>query len=428
MKIKLKNKMIILLIAVNLIFVVLALFIKIHLPYKEWVKGPIMHSFSAYSTEHASMLFWTATAFMLDIYVVLVLFVKRFILNHNILKIRILTTLVILLITGISFITTEYSIRFVIRLSPWYTSFRPHPDLLWWNRPNINSSKETADLIHAGTNSFSFRYNEDFNYNKVDNEYRIFVLGNSSTFGSNVGDNETFSYNLELMLKKQYSDRKIMVINAACPGHTTYQNNIELKDMIIPFHPDMVIIANNNDAALEYMKEKDRFINNKVIKRINQFLYKYDYYLLLQRVIADYKLVYAANIRNVCKPKLTQRVPIDDYITALENIINTSKQNKVKTMFVNMPVNYATLDKFPKLRTMYYSKEHQETLKNICRMNNQILVDADAEFNRVYIKGLYQTILVDGIETEAHFHPSAKGHLKIAEILFKEILEKKLIQ
>lgn len=412
------------LVILNICFFLLAFIIKVPLPFVEWRKGPPMHSYVAYSPDKAPKIFWVATAVFLDIYF-LIIFLFHYVIIRNRMALRKWFYFsIILMILGVSFFTVEYGARLFIKHSPWYTQFRPHPLLYWWNRPNLRNFIGPSDGVPKSTNSFGFRYKEDIPYEKTVDEYRIFVLGDSSTFGHGVNDEETFAAQLERMLNKYSNNYKFRVINAACPGHTTYQNLIVLKHMVLPFHPDMVIIANNDDHALEYMEEKERAYRNPFIRRLNIVLYRSDYYLLFQRVILDIKIFFLTKLKIISFPSLVRRVSLKDYKNNLKEFIKIAKKNNIQLIFIKMPINMHTLELFPGLKKMIYDEAYPETLSRLCQEEKQILVDVHAQWHKRKEKGLYERFCYNGYKTEAPYHPNTKGHLRIARQIFNVIHNK----
>jgi len=419
-------KLFLFLLIVNICLILLAFAIKIPLPFTEWRKGPPMHSYFAYSSDKAPKIFWVATAAFLDIYIFLIFLFYYVVLRKRTVLLKWFYFFFIFAFLGISFSTVEYGVRLFIKHSPWYTQFRPHPFLYWWNRPNLHSFIGPSDDIPKSTNSFGFRYKEDISNEKAKDEYRIFVLGDSSAFGHGVRDEETFAAQLEKMLNNNPNNYKFRVINAACPGHSTYQNLIALRQMILQFYPDMIIVANNDDHALEYIEDKERTYHNSFIQRLNIILYHSDYYLLFQRVISDIKISLLTKLRAVNSPSFVRRVSLEDYKNNLKDFIKIAKENNIQLIFIKMPINMQTLDLFPDLKEMIYDGAYPEALTRLCQDENQILIDINAEWRKKRERGLYEDFYHCNYKTEAPYHPSAEGHLRIAKRIFNIIHNKVL--
>jgi len=322
----------------------------------------------------------------------------------------------------------EYAVRLYIKNSPWYTQFRPHPLLYWYNRINLRDLVDNSDNVPRSTNSCGFRYKEEIPVDKPVNEYRIFVLGDSSAFGHGVYDSESFSAQLEKKLNKDYGKYRFRVINTACPGHTTYQGLIILKKMILGFTPDMIIVAYNNDPGLEYLEEKRRAFQNPFITNLNIILYHSDYYLLLQRVAADFKLALLSRHRGGSCLPLVRRVSLEDYKKNIKKFMLIARQHNIRLVFIKMPVNLHALKESPDLKKFFYDENYRNALTEICRQGGYVLVDVDADWSGKDKLNLFQSVNYQGQKSQAHFHPNANGHREIAEQVYNAITQGGLIR
>jgi lysophospholipase L1-like esterase len=90
-------------------------------------------------------------------------------------------------------------------------------------------------------NSLGFR-SQEFSAKKIPGGYRIFCLGGSDTYGTNLTNDQTWPAQLEEALNSYQKERHFEVINAAVPGYTTMEGAINLITRILPLEPDMVIL------------------------------------------------------------------------------------------------------------------------------------------------------------------------------------------
>jgi len=97
------------------------------------------------------------------------------------------------------------------------------------------------DLETVSTNSFGFRGGEIFK-DKPQNVYRIFMVGGSTTFGSAVFDNMTISHQLQKKFENIDSQYNVEVINAGVSGSFSLPETKLVKNKIIEFKPDMIIV------------------------------------------------------------------------------------------------------------------------------------------------------------------------------------------
>ncbi len=91
------------------------------------------------------------------------------------------------------------------------------------------------------TNSLGYR-GPEFSITKPDNTFRILMLGDSTTFGVGSNDNETFSVQLENLLKDKIA-KKVEVINAGfASGLSPDTYYLYLKEKGLKLNPDLVLV------------------------------------------------------------------------------------------------------------------------------------------------------------------------------------------
>ncbi len=102
-------------------------------------------------------------------------------------------------------------------------------------------------------NSEGFRGTE-ISQVKPDDSYRIFMVGGSTTFGSgSSSDNSTITGFLQQNFDNTYLNKKIEVVNAGHDGMFSWDETESIKNKIINYDPDLVIIYNGaNDLQYSY--------------------------------------------------------------------------------------------------------------------------------------------------------------------------------
>lgn len=81
--------------------------------------------------------------------------------------------------------------------------------------------------------------------------FRIACLGDSHTYGFAVGDGATWPAQLEARLRERLPGRAIEVLNAGVNGYDTVQEVQWLKEGVLGFEPDLVLLAYfANDAVV----------------------------------------------------------------------------------------------------------------------------------------------------------------------------------
>ncbi len=100
-------------------------------------------------------------------------------------------------------------------------------------------------------NSEGFRGTE-FSPIKPNNTYRIVMIGGSTTFGSGVFDNETVPFQLEQKFQSETSEFNVEVINAGIGGSWSKLEVDLIKNRIIDYDPNLLIVYDGaNDALVE---------------------------------------------------------------------------------------------------------------------------------------------------------------------------------
>jgi lysophospholipase L1-like esterase len=99
-------------------------------------------------------------------------------------------------------------------------------------------------------------HDDDFPLTKRGQEFRGVVLGDSITMGHGVTSNETFSNQLERLLRSRHPDRTYQIINTGVQGYSTFQEyNVLLRSLV--FQPDFIAVGFcMNDPVEPYVIDK----------------------------------------------------------------------------------------------------------------------------------------------------------------------------
>ena len=111
-----------------------------------------------------------------------------------------------------------------------------------------NQKTETISI-----NSLGFR-GPEFTADKPENTYRIFLVGGSTMFGSAASsDATTIPGYLQQLMNDETFDFNIQVINAGISGANSVTENKLIKEKLIGFDPDLIIMYDGvNDLRAEY--------------------------------------------------------------------------------------------------------------------------------------------------------------------------------
>lgn len=136
-------------------------------------------------------------------------------------------------------------------------------------------------------NSFGFR-GPEFSMPKPAGLFRIFALGESTTFGwKEVASHEqAWPALLEAKLRRAYPGRAIEVINAGVPGYTSIEQRINFMLRISKLEPDAILIYHgNNDLNWSWVPDvKTKLVYGRELPDYNDTWYNraidYSYVLM----------------------------------------------------------------------------------------------------------------------------------------------------
>lgn len=388
----------------------------------DWRKGPLVKDYSPYSTNHAGRIIWPVMAGMLDLYLLGMLAYNRWVRRRvNPGRRGWVDGAAACLALLVVFVAGEATTRYVI-FKTMYLQYHPDPELFWYNRPNLRNHTDVTDEAYRTTNALGFRMTREVAAKKAKDEYRIFVIGDSSTFGLGVNDAEAYAQVIERTLSK-LSGRKVTVINTASPGHTTFQGMVLLKRHGLDMQPDLVLWSYNNDSCLDMVMDKDRIAASPTVRAVQRVLYRSDVYLLARRVVLD--AVYGWQLEKYRKlyPKekngWVRRVPFEDYKSFLFELLWLGRQRGFHVFFIRMPLNRPMCEQMPIYYTSFDMK-YRNYLTDMCQeyqlncANFESMFDEWSNTPDLYLPGHL-------------FHPSVKGHRIIGEHVARAIFEKGLM-
>ncbi|MEW5944858.1 MAG: SGNH/GDSL hydrolase family protein [bacterium] len=131
--------------------------------------------------------------------------------------------------------------------------FTPSPDTLWKHK--AGSTYRFDARAEAGGRKVKFVSTEEINSDgfrgapvpreRQPRAVRLAFLGDSSTFGSGIPVDGTYVEILRRLLGEKFGDRSVRfeVINAGVIGYSSTQGLAHFRQNVIPFKPDVVVIA-----------------------------------------------------------------------------------------------------------------------------------------------------------------------------------------
>lgn len=125
-------------------------------------------------------------------------------------------------------------IRHVNQIGMW----QPHPLIGFVNKPNFRDY--CFGTVEVSTNEHGFRGTHQTSLTKDPRVLRIIGLGDSVMWGTGVAQEDSFLGLLENLLRRD--TRAAEVINAGVVGYATYQEFLLLRDQLLRFEPDVLLL------------------------------------------------------------------------------------------------------------------------------------------------------------------------------------------
>jgi len=113
---------------------------------------------------------------------------------------------------------------------------QPDREFFWSLRPDTHTTwrNTQVSINHQGTRGPDIPA-------KQPGELRILSLGESTTFGVNVSDDQTYSADLERLLRADKPARPVTVINAGVSAYSSFQSLLLLEQRGMAWQPDVVL-------------------------------------------------------------------------------------------------------------------------------------------------------------------------------------------
>ena len=294
------------------------------------------------------------------------------------------------------------------------TSIIDDPQLFWRFKPN---QEMEGDGRYYHINSISLRDHE-IAVPKPKGLYRILSLGESTSFGAGVADNETYAKVVERMLRERFPERQWEVVNAGVGAYSSFQCVKYLELYGLALQPDMVwLFSGANDGLASYVRNyanlKDGFgytdkelyeVRNRfagLLRLLNHSdLYKLFKQLQTGRLLESYGRNVAGREKQLKQQRVWRpRVPVDDRRENLARYADLARARRVVPILL--------------LPAYWTSPAHPEdVMREVAREKKALLIDLPAA---LHASGQFKSCWF--AMDEVGGHPNAVGHRLMAETI-----------
>lgn len=215
--------------------------------------------------------------------------------------------------------------------------FEVDREAYWRVRANQSDDRPPATNVNAQ----GFRGLSDVG-EKLPERTRVFVLGDSYTWGSGVADEQTYSAQLEALSKGH-----LEVINGGTPGWGVFQFQVRLERRIDELDPDVVVVLVNTADILRQpyasKEEEEAFLRRSTlrnaIRRTSKLVtvtYRLFDRLRLQMQNRQVANAYAMDRTGGVRPEVFERLVISD-VRRLMQMARLAEQHGAKFVLVAWP-------------------------------------------------------------------------------------------
>jgi len=286
-----------------------------------------------------------------------------------------------------------------------YTVYRTDQRLLWVPEPGRTLT--IVNHLPLTISEDGFRYKQTLGA-KQPGQIRIFAFGDSTTMGWGVGDDSTYSADLERMLNSSCTGSSFQVVSA---GVNAYPNSIvvERAKKVIEdgFQPDVAIIAysfNTNFESFADLQgaERQRFLRRVQVKALIRRSAIYNFLVEgVFRELVYYRLRHVLIAGSLDTTKAAEDLNIQRFKSRLSDTLKLCKSKKTQMVLLVLASEGQKMELHPFQTAMLeFANENDVPVVN--------MVDSWKAKD-------HGSLFMD------HAHPTAEGHQLIAQELFRTL-------
>jgi len=289
-------------------------------------------------------------------------------------------------------------------------AFAPDPILQWKMRPGFAGVYPPIGAAPMAINSLGYRGAECAR-EKAPGAVRIFILGDSFSFGLKVRNDEIYAHFLPGELAKGDRSLKVEVINGAVPGYCSLQALTRLRREAWRLSPDIVILGFLvNDTMKSFAPERELVPTSPLVITLKDALYRSRTFIALKKL--------AVQMRRGGGPHKAQgylsidRVSPGEYRENLERFAAELEAHRVKGLFLDVP----------NIETTVVQERYRAIFLDVARAKGVPALDLYHLWHREIPPAKLDTLFVID-PGGGNRHPTPEGHALIARALAGFLLE-----
>jgi len=288
---------------------------------------------------------------------------------------------------------------------------RSDATLFYSLRPDVQTRWQGGSVT---TNSLGLRSPEIGP--KQQNEFRILSLGESSTFGACVDDDQTYSAQLEKLLNAGQHTTSYKVINAGVSGYTSFQSLKYLETRGLSLQPDLLLFYHEQNDFLPTVYS-DREIYESRSHGWHRTLADYSaVYRVISNALARHRI--EASRQHDRGPDVDQQTDSFDRPQLEEGIQHTSNRSRVSVAErLDILAQLADICRAHNVHLAVIHPAYAESKPHSCELTEF------CDVNGVAMYEAYEALHPEGVGPREYFadecHPNQQGHALLATGLHK---------
>ena len=290
---------------------------------------------------------------------------------------------------------------------------------------------ERGIKVDFESNSDGFRTAE-VSRKKGDNVFRIVFMGDSTTFGWGVNQDERFSSVLEKLLNESQDRIEFEAINLGIPGYSTIHGLQVFEHYALKYKPDMVVVSFGANDSRKVPPAVKKLLNQPAwIEGVKDFLGNFKVYRFFRKTLLsmvnpfDDETKQSADETSPREPMVTP----GEYTRNLERIITVGRERGIQTVLLGLccPIDYlAKMSAIGQRHDVVAVDGMNILLRHIPAIQaGTEYASLAARYRELYGKEVLESRRILYVTSDS-CHPNIIGHQILARYLFDTIFLDKI--